>query len=349
MTTPVPAPSAINAVLLADWLAVEGISAGPVRNLELLAGGTQNLMVRFDCGDRAFVLRRPPPDKPLSAATVQREATVLQALAGTAVPHPRYFGHSDDPAIAGGAFLVTAAVDGFNATVEMPGRAGSDPAFRRAMGLALVDGLAALAQVPLTRGALATLGKTEGFTTRQAARWARQLAGYAEMPGWQGPDALGPVAEIGAWLERHAPQATVPGLMHGDYHIANVLFDRATGDLAAILDWELTTLGDPRLDLARLVTSWPDRQGAGLLSRKVVPWDGFPDAEALVARYVEKTGRDVADWPWFKVLALYKYAVILEGSHARAQAGQADATTGARLHDSAVRMIRAAARLVEAA
>ncbi|MDO7843166.1 phosphotransferase family protein [Sphingomonas immobilis] len=336
----------LDSARLAAWLNDAGIADGPVRDVRALVGGTQNLILRFTAGDRNLVLRRPPPDRASSEKTIRREAIVLAALAETDLPHPRLRGLCEDAEILGGTFLVTDEVDGFNATSEMPERAGSDPAFRYGMGIALAEGLAALASVPVDRGAIATLGSTDGFVERQVDRWASQLAGYADLAGWPGPEALGPVTAIGDWLRANLPEDRHAGLMHGDYHIANVLFRRDTGGLAAILDWELAALGDPLLDLARLVTVWPNARNEGLLSLKVEPWDAFPPVEALIERYAAITGRSMAALPWFEALACYKFGIILEGTHARACAGHADPAVGARLHASAKGLVaRAAATL----
>jgi aminoglycoside phosphotransferase (APT) family kinase protein len=195
---------------------------------------------------------------------------------------------------------------------------------------------------------LNALGRLNGFAERQVQRWGSQLAGYATLSGWSGPDALGPVAQIGAWLDANLPRAARPGLMHGDYHIANVLFRESDGGLAAILDWELAALGDPLLDLARLTTVWPDADNRGLLSLKVEPWSGFPSRDELIERYAALTGRSMTNFTWFEVLACYKFGIVLEGSHARAQAGQADLAVGERLHAAAKGLIAKALGMVAA-
>jgi aminoglycoside phosphotransferase (APT) family kinase protein len=333
---------------LARWLSAQDIAHGPLAEVEKLTGGTQNLLVRFRCGGEHLVLRRPPPQSRNALKTVRREAAALSALAGTPVPHPRLRGVCEDLEVFGGAFLVTDAVEGFNAAVAMPGRACSDPGFRRAMGLALVDGLAALATVDPGLPALQALGTPDNFIERQAKRWADQLQGYSQFDRWPGPGSLGPVLEIGEWLDAHRPASFQPGLMHGDYHIANVMFREADGALAAILDWELTSLGDPLLDLARLTTTWPDKNNKGLLSLKVEPWDGFPSRDELVERYATRTGRPLDDFGWYEVLACYKFAIVLEGSHARASAGLADPAVGERLHASAKGLIAKAVELTAA-
>lgn len=332
---------------LGTWLREAGIADGPVRDVRSLVGGTQNLILRFTAGGRDLVLRRPPPDRASGEKTIQREAIVLAALSDSDVPHPQFRGLCEDRGIIGGTFLVTDEVDGFNATNVMPGRAATDPEFRHKMGIALIDGLAALAAVPIDAGAITTLGRIDGFVDRQVDRWAAQLASYDALPGWIGPDALGPVGAVGDWLRDNRPAEQRAGLMHGDYHIANVLYRADDGALAAILDWELATLGDPMLDLARLITVWPNARNEGLLSLKVEPWDGFPSAEEMIDRYAARTGRSLASLPWFMVLACYKFGIILEGTHARAHAGYADPAVAARLHASATGLIARAVTLIE--
>ncbi len=293
------------------------------------------------------MLRRPPLDRAGGDKTMRREHAVLSTLASSLVPHPRLRGLCEDPSILGGAFLITDEVSGFNATVSMPGRPGADPAFRAAMGLALVDGLAELAKVPPDDAALHTLGTPVGFVERQVPRWAAHLAGYATLAGWPGPEALGPVHLIGEWLAANPPADFRPGLMHGDYHIANVMYREDKPVLAAILDWEMAALGDPLLDFARLLVSWPNARNEGLLSLKVEPWDGFPAREALIERYAERTGRPLTSLTWFEILACYKFAIVLEGSHARARAGLADPQVGLRLHESARGLIARAVAMLE--
>jgi aminoglycoside phosphotransferase (APT) family kinase protein len=330
------------------WLADAGIADGPVSDVRPLLGGTQNLILRLSCGGENLVLRRPSPDRAGADRTVRREATVLMALAGTDVPHPRFRGFCDDPEVMGGSVLVTDEVMGFNATNEMPGAAGKDAEHRRSMGFALVDALARLSRVPLSTGDLATLGRPEGFLERQVDRWASQLDGYAGTPGWSGAAALGPVGEVGEWLPANLPTDYRPGLMHGDYHIANVLYDPVEPRVAAILDWELTTVGDPLLDLGRLTTVWPNARNEGLLTLKVEPWEGFPDVDAMIARYAEASGRSMAALPWFQMLACYKFAIILEGTNVRAATGKADPAIAARLHASACGLIARAAQVMAA-
>lgn len=333
---------------LAGWLASQGIASGPVEDVTMLSGGTQNQLLRFRVGSKGFVLRAPSPNaRPGTDRILAREALVLAALRETQVPHARFHGSTDDISIIGVPFLITDAVPGFNAAVEMPGKAGSDPAFRHHMGLSMVDGIVALAAVDHEAVGLGDFGRLSDFIERQVPRWAKQLASYESHAGWPGPDSLKGVEQLGQWLDANRPSVWRQGLMHGDYHIGNVLFDAETGDLTAMLDWELAALGDPMLDLGRLLAAWPDPDGNGPLSLKVEPWGGFPARDALIERYALGTGRDMGNLLWYEVLACYKLGIILEGTFARACAGLAGRDVGDRLHQSAVALIARALRWLE--
>lgn len=321
---------------LLAWLDSRGIGAGPLTGVRLLPGGTQNLLIRFEREGRCYVLRRPSlTPRPEAEKTILREARALAALARTGIPHPKLIAACDSRAVLGAVFYVTEEVQGFNATLRLPDHFEADPSLRRRLGLELVDGIASLAAVDPDRVGLGDFGKPEGFLERQVPRWAAQLESYRQFAGWPGPAVLDGVADIGGWLEGHRPASCVVGLMHGDYHIGNVLFDESDGRLAAILDWELATLGDPLLDFARLLSTWPDPSGASPLSLKVGSWSGFPVREELIERYARRTKRDLSNLLWFEVLACYKLAIVLEGTNARASAGLADPGTALRLHASA--------------
>lgn len=329
------------------WLNASGIASGAITSVHQLSGGTQNILLRITIGGADFVLRRPAVHaRPEAEETIWREAQVLASLAATPVPHPRFRGHSSDKAIIGASFLITDAAQGFNAAVDLGETARSSAEVRRRMGLAMVEGIASIAAVDPVAVGLASFGKLETFIERQVPRWQKQLEGYAQFADWPGPGGLDGVDALGEWLDAHRPRQWQRGLMHGDFHIGNVLFGPG-GDLTAILDWELSTLGDPLLDLGRLLAAWPDPDGSGPLSLKVEPWDSFPVRDELIAHYATCTGRALDDLVWFEVLACYKLAIILEGTFARASAGLADRDVGERLHRGAVALIRRARRTLE--
>lgn len=332
---------------LLGWMDRNALGSGPVASVVQLTGGTQNILLRFRRGDRDYVLRRPPPHlRGNSNETMRREARMLAAIADTGVPHPRLIAACGDETVLGAAFYLMEPVDGFNATMGLPPLHAGSPAIRHRMGLAMVEGIAALGALDYHALGLDGFGKPDNYLERQVARWQAQLASYGEFAGWTGPDAIPGVAQVAAWLDRHRPAVSEPGIIHGDYHLANVMFHHDSAELAAIIDWELTTIGDPLIDLGWLMATWPEGSEHGDEAVAVQPWDGFPTIPELVAHYRPRTSRDVSAIDWYAVLACYKLGIILEGTHARACAGRAPRETGDLLHAKTVGLFERALRLI---
>ncbi len=339
-------PPGVDLGALTAWMDGEGLGSGPLQDVEQLAGGTQNVLVRFSRSGRTYVLRRPPLHKRANSdETMRREARVLAALAGSAVPHPGLIAACPDVDVLGAAFYLMEPIDGFNPASGLPEPHRSDPAMRRAMGFSMVDAIAALALVDHEAVGLADFGKPEGWLERQVGRWQGQLDSYAELDGYPGPDIPG-VEEVSAWLDANRPSGWQPGIIHGDFHFANVLVRHDAPDLAAIVDWELCTIGDPLLDLGHLLSTWPpgdEEAGAGAVGGGI---DGLPTKAELVDRYAERTGRPVDDVDWFHVLAAYRLGIILEGTHARAFAGKAPKEIGDLLHATTVGLFERALAVI---
>jgi aminoglycoside phosphotransferase (APT) family kinase protein len=328
--------------VLARWMDGRGLGEGAIERPELIAGGTQNVLLRFDRSGRTYVLRRPPVHKRANSdETMRREARVLGALAGTDVPHPGLIAAEPDESVLGAAFYLMEPVHGFNATLGLPEPYATDPSWRHAMGLSMADAIGALANVDHVAVGLGDLGRWDGWVERQVGRWRKQLDSYSELPGYPGPDIPG-VDEVGVWLDAHRPTDVRPGLMHGDFHFSNVMFRYDAPRLAAIVDWELVTVGDPLLDLGHLLATWPSPQGvsvgAGL--------EGLPSPAEVVARYATHVDRPLDDVRWFRVLACYRLGLILEGTHARACAGLAPKETGDLLHAHTVSLLEQAVGLI---
>lgn len=329
---------------LAGWMDACGLGAGPIEEVVPLAGGTQNILLRLVRDGRSYVLRRPPlHPRPESNRTMEREARVLAALAGTSVPHPRLIAASDaaGQAAMGVSFYLMEPVEGFNPVVGLPPLHATDPAVQHRMGLAIVEGIAELGALDHVALGLADFGKAEDFLARQVSRWSAQLDGYAGFAGWPGRNAMPDVDRIGRWLKANRPASFTPGIMHGDYHMANVMYRHDGPELAAIVDWELATIGDPLLDLGWLLATWPEPGGESEVS--VSPWIGFPTAGELIAHYSARSQRDLSAVGWYKVLACYKLGILLEGTHARACAGKAPRDVGDRLHKRALWLFARAA------
>lgn len=329
---------------LAAWMDDQGLPAGPIEAPALLGGGTQNVLLRFTRGGTTYVLRRPPVHKRANSdETMRREARVLTALAGSGVPAPRVLAACPDETVLGAAFYLMTPVEGVNPTVGLPQGYLDDARWRHELGLAMADGAAAVGAVDHVAAGLADLGRPDGYLERQVARWRSQLDSYSSLEGYPGPDVPG-VDEVGKWLDANRPTSFTPGLIHGDYHLANVMVTTDRPGLAAIVDWELTTIGDPLIDLGWLLATWPDDEGPTGGTVAVSPWDGFPTADELVARYAAQTARDLSAIGWYEVLACYKLGIILEGTHARACAGLAPKATGDALHATTVGLFRRALR-----
>lgn len=328
---------------LTAWMDGQGLERGPIERVEALTGGTQNRVLRFTKGGRVFILRCPPPNpRPESNMTMLREARVLGALAGTAVPHAGLIASCSDEAVLGFAFYLMEPVDGFNPVNGLPALHAADPAIRRAMGFAFVDGAAALARIDHVAVGLEDFGRPDNYLERQTARWRTQLEGYAKHDGWPGQAELPGLDRISAYLETHRPATFRPGLLHGDYLLGNVMFRNDGPELAAIIDWELATIGDPLIDLGWLLATWRGVPPEDLPVLVVEPWDGFPGADELVERYRAQSDRDLSAIDWYFVLACYKLGIILEGTFARACAGRDPMDQGRKLHQTAITLFRRA-------
>lgn len=329
------------------WMDDQGLGKGLIENATPLSGGTQNVLLRFERSGRSYVLRRSPRSpRGDGNVTNRREARVLGALAGSGVPHPALIAACSSIDVIGAAFYLMEPVDGFNATVGLPPYHAGDAALRRRMGFALVDGALALSRIDHHAVGLGDFGKVDGFLERQVPRWRALLDSYQDYERWPGPDSIPGLAEVADWLTRNQPAGFTPGLMHGDYHLANVMFRNDSPELAAIVDWELTTIGDPLLDMGWIMATWPEPDGRTTSEIGVRPWTGFPAIEELTEHYAAGSTRDTSNLRWYGVLGCYKLGLILEGTHARACADVAAKATGDRLHRSCIKLFERALRWI---
>ncbi|MBW2498970.1 MAG: phosphotransferase family protein [Deltaproteobacteria bacterium] len=336
----------IDLPILEAWMDEQGLPEGPIGTIDRLKGGSQNILIRFERGGHHYVLRRPPIHKrATSDETMRREARVLAALAETDVPHPLLVAACPDEALLGAAFYLMEPVDGFNATQGLPELHAGDREIRHGMGLAMADGIAALAAVDYQAVGLEDFGRPEGYLERQVTRWRGQLESYSELEGYPGPQIPG-VDRVAEWLDRHRPEGSRPGILHGDYHIANVMFRFDGPELAAIVDWELATVGDPLLDLGALLVNWPDEEAGPPVPIHRMGLEGLPTPSEMLERYRERSTRSLDALDWYRVLACYRLGIILEGTYARAWAGQADRQVGDLLHATTVSLFERALTLI---
>jgi aminoglycoside phosphotransferase (APT) family kinase protein len=337
----------VNLDAVAAWMDTVGLEAGAILDAQPLGGGTQNVMLTFTRGGRHFVLRRGPVHlRTKSNDSLLREMTILSALAGSAVPHPEFIaGCTDTSVLAGSVFYLMQPVNGFNAAITLPELHACDAAIRHGMGLALVDAIAELGVLDYGAIGLAGYGRPEGFLQRQAARWLTELQSYERYSGYP-PNALPAPSVIAGWLEAHTPRTWRPGIMHGDFHLANVMFEPTGPAVAAVVDWEMSTIGDPLLDLGWMIATWP-RVGVqtSITTSALSAAGGLPTVTELVQRYARRSDRDVSEVLWYTVLACFKLGVVLEGTHARSCTGHAPIAVGRRLHLMAVELFERALEL----
>lgn len=322
------------------------LGEGSLSDVAALSGGTQNIMIRFERSGRGYVLRRGPLHlRPHTNRAIIREMQVLQALAQTPVPHPGFIAGCDDPSVLGGAvFYLMEPVDGFNPLDGLPDAYASAPA-RRAAVLAAVDALASFAALEPASVGLDEIGNPAGFVERQVDRWLGDLAKYQQFEAYRGQLVDG-VDEVASWLRRHQPTAWKPGLMHGDFHLANVMFCRDKPQVAAIVDWEMCTQGDPLLDLGWLIATGPDADSESLLENPLYEIDLGLTQNDMVQRYAAGFDRELSDIDWYVVLACFKLGIVLEGTYARSLDGLAPVETGQRLHHHCRLLIDRALRTV---
>ena len=242
---------------LEAWMDAEGLpGAGEALQVAPIGGGASNEIFALERGEHSMVLRRPPdPVPPGRNQTMLREYRVLHALRDSDVPHARARGRCEDESVLGACFYVMDRVEGWS-PMQMgghwPAPFDDDLDARRDLAFELVDAIARLGQVDWRAAGLDGFGKPEGFLDRQVDRWLHHLSQFQfrEIPR---------LDVAAAWLRAHTPASFRPGIIHGDYQFANVMFrEGAPATMAAIVDWEMATVGVPLLDLAWVLMSWPN-------------------------------------------------------------------------------------------
>ncbi|MES2300599.1 MAG: phosphotransferase family protein [Pseudomonadota bacterium] len=280
-------------------------------------GGQSNPTYRIDSPSGPYVLRRKPFGNLLpSAHAVDREYKVQAGLFRTGFPVARQYGLCTDDAVIGSWFYVMDCVNG--RTIWDGAMPGATPEFRRATYFAMVDTLATLHQADAAAAGLADYGKPGNYFGRQVERWTKQyrLAETETMPEME---------RLIAWLPATLPQQDRTSIVHGDFRIDNLIFAPDEARVVAVLDWELSTLGDPLADFTYLCMAWvtdnEGRSGVQDLDRRVL---GIPELDEIVARYCEKTGRDVIpDINWCLAFNFFRLAGIVQGIKKRVIDGTA--------------------------
>lgn len=314
-------PQGLDLAALRAWLteAAPTLATGPL-TASLITGGKSNLTYLVSDGTSDYVVRRPPLGHVLATAhDMSREYTVMAALAPTEVPVPHMLATCTDPDVIGAPFYVMEKVDG-----TPYGRArqltplGAERT--RAITEQMVDTLATLHSVDFEAVGLSDFGRPDGYLERQVSRWKKQLTASTsrELPGMD---------ELIAQLDASIPAASDGTIVHGDYRLDNLLVDDSD-TIAAVLDWEMSTLGDPLTDVAVLLAyqqlaedAPPSSMGAAMVTDAPLA-AGYLSRDDVLERYALKSGRDVSNISFHLSLAFFKLAVILEGIYFRHSAGQ---------------------------
>ena len=300
----------INHDRVSAWLADHIDGAQPPFEFTLITGGRSNLTFAVvDGNGRKYVLRRPPTGHVLATAhDMEREHRIISAVGKSGVPVPTTLGLCTDETVNDAPFYVMDYVEG--EVLDAPDKADLLPVdLRVPASHHLIDVLADLHAVDIDAIGLGDLARREGYIERQLKRWSTQWANSKtrELPV---------VDEVATRLAADVPEQQGVSIAHGDYRFGNCLVDVSAGRIAAVLDWELCTLGDPLADVGYLGVYWVKGDGEG---RHNDPSSapGFPPYEDLVARYAERTGRDVSRIDYYVAFSHWRLAVISEGVYAR--------------------------------
>ncbi|WP_375398847.1 phosphotransferase family protein [uncultured Sphingomonas sp.] len=353
MTDSDSAQDLLDVAAVERWLDdhVPSLGGGPLRATKLTGGATNIVFVLERDGNKA-VLRRPPRvPRPDSEKILGREARVLRALNDTDVRAPRLLGHCDDATVNGTAFYVMTHIDGWVALGStFPPPFDKRGGGRRDLAFRLIEGIATLANVDYRAVGLEDFGKPDKFLERQVDRWMHQLDLYRTTENYQGRDLPG-LAYVGDWLKDNLVETPRVGIIHGDYGFANAMFAHGEkAELKAMIDWELSTIGDPLLDLGWVIYGFrsekdpPGEAPLGYFDPSI-----FPTREEMVAFYADRTGLPVGNLDYYIVLAQFKLAVLLERKYAESLIGRQSKEYGEMFGKMVIKLLGQAQSIARAA
>jgi len=312
---------------------------GPI-DVRQFRGGQSNPTYYLKTQRGEYVLRRKPPGRLLpSAHAIEREYRVMRSLRGTGVPVPEVLLLCDDPAIIGTPFYLMQYVDG--RPMIDPALAGRPASDRRAVYDSMISVLAQLHTVDWRAAGLADFGKPTDYVARQIHRWTVQYRSSET-------ERIDAMERLIDWLPANLPDGDETAIVHGDYRPGNLLVHPTQPRIAAVVDWELSTLGHPLADLAHHVLLFrTDPEELGAFGGKSPP-DGIPNEEEHLARYCQLTGRpELPDWDFYVAFAMFRFAAILQGITGRVAAGTANDPAGRIVGARAKSLAERAWRLIE--
>lgn len=334
-TVEVPEQDRLDEAKLTDWMNanVEGFG-GPL-TLSKFKGGQSNPTYRVDTPNKSYVLRRQPFGKLLpSAHAVDREYKAMASLHPTGFPVPRAYGLCEDPEVLGSMFFVMGLADGRNLwDGALP---ASEPDERRAIYNAMIDTMADLHITDPNAIGMGDFGKPADYCARQIARWTKQYR-LSET------ETIPEMDRLIEWLPTTIPAQHASAIAHGDYRLDNLIFHKTEPKVIAVLDWELSTLGDPVADFAYLMLNWvnpPDgRAGIGGLDHAAM---GIPTMDEAVERYVTRTGFPVPPMDWYFAYNLFRLAGIIQGIKKRVIDGTASSAHAKTMSERVLPLVQTA-------
>ncbi|MBU9764340.1 phosphotransferase family protein [Mycobacterium sp. TNTM28] len=340
-----PTLSAGDQEAIGSWLRAQGIGT-TLTDVAPLTGGTQNIVVGMSVDGRRMVLRRPPlHPRPTSDKTMLREIAVLRTLAGSGVPHPAFIAACTDLEVIGVVFYLMEEVDGFNPGTEVSPAYVADAGLRHRVGLSYAGSLAQLGNVAWEDSELAAIRRPGSFLDRQVPQFLGLLDSYRHEH--YSPESLTGVGELAQWLADNRPPDAQPGIMHGDAHLNNVLLCWDTPELAAFIDWEMCTVGDPLLDLGWMLVCWPDDPNPINAGSALAALGGLARRGELIEAYRAAGGRRTDRLDWYVALACFKLGIVIEGTWSRYLAGRASREAGEQLHASAENLVALGIRVTK--
>ncbi len=303
-----------------EWLNSATGRTGEITVQPMRGGGSCEMFGLELCGER-FVIRRAPLAMVADTAhNVVREFKVIQALSGQKARVPELLVSCDDATVLGAPFYIMRFIDGEVIRRKLPPQYVANPEMQPAIGEEMIDALVELHTFDWKGSAIEEIAKPERFLERQVERWSSQLEGYRTRE-------LAGVDEVAQWLENNRPPVGDLAVMHGDYKIDNAIYSRDLPPrILSLVDFEMTTVGDPLIDLAWCMIFWPEEGNLIAIAAPGEP--GGMDAkyvqasEVLIDRYADKTGRDMTYFQWYQAFAAWKLGIVLEGSYAKFLSGE---------------------------
>lgn len=312
-----------NSAQFAEWFRVTTGRAGGMSIEPLKGGGSCEMFVLRQGGEKFAIRRAPIATVSDTAHNVVREFQIIEALTGSAARVPILLASCEDSRVMGAPFYIMEFIDGEVIRRKLPESYQEAPETQASIGNEMIDALAELHSVPWAGTALEAMSKPDNFLERQVERWSNQLEGYRNraMPG---------VDEVAKWLDSNRPASTSTNgltVMHGDYKVDNAMFSENTPPrILSLVDFEMTTVGDPLIDLAWCMIFWPEPDNLIAIAPPGSPGGMHKDycqtPEQLIERYSQTTGRDTSGLQWYQAFAAWKLGIVLEASYAKYLSGE---------------------------